>query len=53
MGLIKSPVEVYDAEKNQLRVELTGNGEVVEFALQGERAESLTYADRQFVKVGQ
>jgi hypothetical protein len=53
MGLIKSPVEVYNAEKNQLRVELTGNGEVVEFALQGERAESLKYADRQFIKVEQ
>jgi len=49
MGLIKGPVEVYDAEKNQLRVELTGSGEVVEFA----RMESLNYAGRQFAKIGQ
>lgn len=31
MGMARSNVEIYDAAKNELRVELTGNGQVVRF----------------------
>ncbi len=51
MGLLRSPVEVYNGEQNQLRVALTGRGEVVGFSIQGDLAESLTYADRKFVRI--
>lgn len=43
-GVAESDAEVYDGEKNQLRVELLGGGGVIEFAFDGkERAERLTY----------
>ncbi len=53
MGLLHSSVEVYDAEKNQLRVELTGRGEVIEFSLHGDRAEAITYDELRFVRAGE
>jgi CubicO group peptidase (beta-lactamase class C family) len=34
MGAASSDVEVYDGTKNQFRVELTGNGEIVTFGVQ-------------------
>lgn len=51
MGLLWSAVEVYDGEQNQLRVELTGGGQVIEFLVTGDRAESLTYLNREFARV--
>lgn len=41
MGVAGSDVEVYNGEKNQLRVELTGGGMVVGFMFEGGRAERL------------
>lgn len=32
MGVVQSRAEVFDADANQLRVEVTGGGDVVEFA---------------------
>ena len=49
--MLKGDVEVYNAEKNQLRVELTGGGEVISFSFTGGQPESLTYAGREFKKV--
>lgn len=51
MGLLWSAVEVSDGERNKFRVELTGSGEDVEFSVQENRAESLTYDGMKFVKV--
>lgn len=53
MGRLWSAVEVYDAEKNMLRVELRGGGEVVPF-LFGEREEMATglrYLRQEFGRV--
>ena len=36
-GVARSPVEVYDGAKHQLRVELTGGGTVVQMEVAGER----------------
>jgi len=52
MGVARSKVEVYDAEANQLRVELTGGGSVVGFTFEGERATSLVFAGQTFKRVG-
>ncbi len=51
MGLLWSAIELYDGEKNQLRVELTGGGQVIEFSVTEDRAESLTYLNREFARV--
>ncbi len=44
MGLAESVAEVYDAEANQLRVELTGGGQVVTFTFVEGRAIRARYA---------
>ena len=51
MGLLWSPAEVYNAEKNKFRLELTGRGEVVGFSIHAGQAESLTYRKQTFVRV--
>lgn len=52
IGLAESTAEVYDAAANQLRVELTGGGEVVTFAFADGRAVSVSYAGREFERTG-
>lgn len=52
MGLLWSPAEVYNAEANKFRLELTGGGEVVGFSLNAGQAQSLTYRKQTFVRVG-
>ncbi len=42
IGRLASEAEVYDGVKNQLRVELTGGGDVAEFTFAGERATAVT-----------
>ncbi len=48
MGALWSPVETYDATKNQVRVELTGGGEVISFEFDGSKAVALTYNNFRF-----
>jgi hypothetical protein len=45
MGIAESEAEVYAAAEDQLRVELTGGGEVIDFTFPqgGGAAESLEY----------
>ncbi len=50
IGLARSEAEIYDAEVDQLRVELTGGGQVVRFTFTDGRATSLTYGDRVFTR---
>jgi CubicO group peptidase (beta-lactamase class C family) len=52
MGLLESAVEVFNGAENQLRVELLGTGQVVEFAFEGDEARSLRYMGREFARVG-
>jgi len=52
MGLLWSPVEVFNSEENKLRVELTGRGEVVGFSFIAGHVESLTYRKQRFNRVG-
>ncbi len=51
MGLLKSAVEVFNGEQNQLRVELTGRGAVVGFSFDGDEARSLRYSGQNFRRV--
>jgi CubicO group peptidase (beta-lactamase class C family) len=53
MGVAFSPAEVFDARQNQLRVSLTGDGEVVEFAFPpgGGSARALQYRGETFERV--
>lgn len=51
MGLLKSTVEVFNGEQNQLRVELTGRGAVIGFAFDGDEALSLRYSGQEFRRV--
>ncbi len=55
IGLAQSIVEVYNGEKNQLRVELTGSGMVVafEFPEGADRAAALSVAGERFVYTGE
>jgi CubicO group peptidase (beta-lactamase class C family) len=43
MGALASDTEVYDGAKDQIRVELTGTGEVVAFECEGEKAAAVRY----------
>jgi len=54
MGVAGSPAEVYDAAKNQLRVELTGGGTVVafEFPPAGGPATALVIEGERFERIG-
>ena len=52
MGLLWSPAEVYNAEGNKFRVELTGGGEVIGFSFHAGQAASLTYRKQKFARVG-
>jgi CubicO group peptidase (beta-lactamase class C family) len=50
-GLLQSTAEVFNHEKNQLRVELEpGRGEVVEFRFTDGRATSMVYDGREYVR---
>lgn len=52
IGLLQSAAEVYDATQNQLRVELIpARGEVVGFLIESGRAESISYREREFVRI--
>ena len=48
LGVARSAVEVFDATKNLLRVELLGRGTVLEVSLGPERAEQVTFLGRPF-----
>jgi CubicO group peptidase (beta-lactamase class C family) len=48
IGVARSCAEVYDGAKNQLRVELTGGGEVVTFIAEGDRIVAAEYAGARF-----
>jgi len=50
-GAAWSPIEVYDATKNQLRVEPFGNGEVVTVGMDEGHAETLTIGPLTFTRV--
>jgi CubicO group peptidase (beta-lactamase class C family) len=50
MGLLWSPAEVYDGEKNQLRVELAGGGEVITFTVSDQKVVGLSYDGAVFEK---
>ena len=48
MGALRSDTEVFDGAKDQIRMELAGSGEVVEFEFEGERAVGLRYDEVRF-----
>ena len=48
MGAARSPVEVFDATKNQLRVELFGRGTVAEVRFKGDVAVEVLLLENQF-----
>ena len=48
MGAARSPVEVFDATKNQLRVELFGRGSVAEVRFDGDVAVEVLLLEHQF-----
>ena len=52
MGVMRGEAEVYDADANQLRIELRGRGEVVFLFDHDERAAALRYMGREFTRVG-
>ncbi|MDQ3699224.1 MAG: serine hydrolase [Gemmatimonadota bacterium] len=53
MGRMRSVAEVFDASKNQLRVELQPSvGEVITFQFEGGTAAALTYAERTYRRMG-
>jgi CubicO group peptidase (beta-lactamase class C family) len=47
-GVARSDVEVFDAERNQLRVALTGSGSVATVLMEAGRAVALEFAGRMF-----
>lgn len=49
-GAAQAPVEVYDAEKNQLRFALTGSGNVVPVEVVDERVVAFTYQGSRFTR---
>lgn len=49
-GAARSKVEVYDATKNQLRVELSGSGSVMPVEMRDGRAETLTVSGQTFTR---
>ncbi|NII09526.1 serine hydrolase domain-containing protein [Oleiagrimonas sp. C23AA] len=54
IGIARSQAEIYDASKQQMRVELTGRGEVVSFQF-GDgtgKASALRYDGYRFVRIG-
>jgi CubicO group peptidase (beta-lactamase class C family) len=48
MGLAHSVATVYNNQKNQLRVELTGGGKVITVNFKGEQANTLVFANETF-----
>jgi CubicO group peptidase (beta-lactamase class C family) len=50
MGALESDTEVFDGSKDQIRVELTGGGDVVEFECPGSEAVALTYHGVRFAR---
>ena len=54
MGVARSRAEVFNAEKDELRVELTGGGSVAafEFPAAGRQATALVIEGERFVRVG-
>ena len=51
MGAARSCAEVYDGAKHQLRVELTGSGEIVTFMADGDSIVAATYSGARFERV--
>lgn len=53
LGVVRSRAEVFDAERNAVRVEVGGGGQVVTFAFAqgGGPARAVTLADAEFVRV--
>ena len=52
IGLVHSEAELYDPAADELRVELTGRGEVIAFTFEEGRAISLLYDGRVFNRAG-
>ena len=50
MGTATSAVEVYDGAKDQLRVELTGGGEVVAVRFAGDAPQGLAFLEHEFAR---
>jgi hypothetical protein len=50
LGAAWSPIETFDAAKNQLRIELFGNGEVVNVAMTDGKATKLSFGGNDFVR---
>jgi CubicO group peptidase (beta-lactamase class C family) len=51
MGALWSAAEVFDNTKEQIRVELTGGGEVVSFEFEGPKAVAVTYQGARFARI--
>jgi CubicO group peptidase (beta-lactamase class C family) len=51
MGAASSPIEVFDHSRNQLRIEIFGNGEVMSVEMADGRARSLTFGGQTFTRV--
>jgi hypothetical protein len=53
MGVMHSRAEIYNAEKNQLRVEMRGGGEVVEFEFHenSDKSQILRYQGEEFHRI--
>lgn len=50
-GGLKSAAEVYDNDKNQFRVELTGGGSVVTFEMTGGQGKKVTFNGVEFARI--
>lgn len=51
-GLVHAPAEVYDADENAIRVELTGGGSVIRFVVEGGEVTGLRYRGFTFDRTG-
>jgi CubicO group peptidase (beta-lactamase class C family) len=52
IGHAWSAIEVFDATKNQLRIEIFGEGNVLNVQMKGDRAEVLSFNGQSFQRVG-
>jgi len=48
IGVARSCAEVFDGQRHQLRVELTGSGQVMTFAVEGDAVRAVTYDGVEF-----
>ncbi len=51
MGPIKFPVEVYNGQLHELRIDFLGRGEVARFSISNAKATALTYRGYEFDRV--